>query len=60
MNHFKEMGKFSGPNFGELNVCADNCSGKKKNKITTRYTLWLVDIGVFSYVTLFFLSRKHK
>ena len=27
MNNFKDMEYFSGPNFGELTICADNGAG---------------------------------
>ena len=47
MNNFKDMKYFSGPIFGELNICSDKCAGQKKNKIYIWYILWIVEKVLF-------------
>ena len=59
INHFKDMGYFSGTTIVELTICDDNCVVKNRNKITICYILWILETGVFPLVTLLFFIRGH-
>ena len=56
------MGYFFGPNVLELTIYDDNYARKNKNKnnIDIWYTLWLLEIGLFSHVNLLLFIRGHK
>ena len=42
VNHFKGIGYFSGPNFGELNICGDSCAQKIQEQ--DYYLVYSMDI----------------
>ena len=59
MKNFEEMGYFQAPNYGELTICADNCTGQNKNRMVIWFIIWLVETGHFNKVTLLFFVRGH-
>ena len=50
MDDFNDMGCLSGPNFGELIICADNCVGQKK------YDYYLVHSLASKYSIIFWCN----
>ena len=58
MDDFNDMGCLSGPNFGELIICADNCVGQKKydyylvHSLASKYSIiFWCNIGFFFPMT---------
>lgn len=44
---------------GHLVLVCDNCGGQNKNRMVTRYLLWLIECKVFRKVSLVFLIAGH-
>ncbi|KAG8294673.1 pre-mRNA-processing factor 17 [Homalodisca vitripennis] len=47
------------PEYAELRLFSDNCSGQNKNHALNRFLLLLTDTGRFSKITMYFPVRGH-
>ena len=47
----------SGPNFGELNICTDNCEGQNNNKIFIWHVLGIIEKVLFPRVNTICLLK---
>ena len=59
LKDFKHRGWLNRQNYGDLTIIADNCGGQNKNKHVVRFLMWLVEMGFFPQVRLFFLVKGH-
>ena len=59
MNHFKDMGYFSVPNFSEITIWADKVSGKDNKNMNIWCILWIAETVLYSCVTLLFFAWGH-
>ena len=59
LKDLKIRGWLNQPNHSELTYIADNCGGQNKNKVVIRFLMWLVEVGIFPQIKIFFLVKGH-